>query len=935
MNIQEVWKKIYRNLAVVLFSVAAILVLVVSIYTNILVNTFSGFLQGKIESNIVLTCKLATQLISEEEFAEMQGPEDMEKPLYNEIKNRLAVFGKELSERHNTFFVYYYYYIPDRDLLQPVIDNDYTEDAYSFLTEPLELEQAPREALNTGKVVTTGLGDYSTGFKGLISAFAPVFGADGSIIALAGVDVSDEEIIEMRDGATFLSLLLLVSIIFVIISGFLSFFIYDRKEAAFIRRFTQQDLMAGLAKSLIASNDTKTLINDALRITGEFLNVSRMVVEVTGSDTGDNRTAYAWRAAGMVQASFEGEGFSALIKKTFPPEKSGDGKIFSIYCDDVHDDKQYELLYRAGIKAFIWAPLYVDGKFWAVLRIEDHTESRAWNTSNRQLVSTVSSVIAVVMARDIREQERDNALRQAKQASQAKTDFLANMSHEMRTPMNAIIGMTSIAKTSRDIEKKEYCLNKIEEASTHLLGVINDILDMSKIEANKFELSSVEFDFEKMLRKVVNVISFRVEERHQDLSVHLDTRIPRFLYGDDQRLSQVIANLLSNAVKFTPEYGSVRLDTKLEGEEKGLCTLIISVADSGIGISKEQQRRLFSSFEQADSSTSRKFGGTGLGLAISRQIVEKMGGAITVESEPDKGAVFTVIVRIMKGKGEQDPLLKPGINWGNLRILAVDDTDYIRDFFRAFAAEAGISCHTASSGAEAEALIESQGPFDIYFVDWKMPGMNGVELSRRITGYADRPKPVVILISAAEWGEIEEEARSAGVDKFLSKPLFPSSIADCINQCLGVDNLVASERPETEATDTFPGCRILLAEDVEINREIVLTLLEPTGLAIDCAGNGVQAVSLFKTDPNAYDMILMDVQMPEMDGYEAARQIRASGAPNAKTIPIIAMTANVFREDIERCLAAGMDAHIGKPLDLADMLAALRKYLPKKRRNSP
>jgi CheY-like chemotaxis protein len=353
------------------------------------------------------------------------------------------------------------------------------------------------------------------------------------------------------------------------------------------------------------------------------------------------------------------------------------------------------------------------------------------------------------------------------------------------------------------------------------------------------------------------------------------------------------------------------------------------VADSGIGISKEQQGRLFSSFEQADSSTSRKFGGTGLGLAISRRIVEMMGGAIRVESEQNKGAVFTVTVNIMKGRGKQEPLLKPGINWSNLRILVVDDAEYIGDFFQSFAEGAGISCRTALCGADAEALIKSEGPFDIYFVDWKMPGMNGVELSRRIIENADGAKPVVIMISAAEWSEIEEEARGAGVDKFLPKPLFPSAIADCINQCLGLDNVVAAEQMEPETMDTFPGRRILLAEDVEINREIVLTLLEPAALTIDCAENGVQAVDLFKSAPDAYDMIFLDVQMPEMDGYEAARQIRASGASNAKTIPIIAMTANVFREDIEKCLASGMDAHIGKPLDLADVLAVLRKYLPK------
>ncbi|MDR2741137.1 MAG: response regulator [Treponema sp.] len=931
MKLQGILKKLYDNVAVILFSIAALLVLIVSINTSVLVNIFSDFLRKNIEDNIILKCELAAELISEKELAELTGPEDMEKPLYHEIKKRLVAFG----ENNNVLFVYFYRYIPDTGSLQPLVDNDYTENSYSLLLEPLEIEKIPQKVLDTGKVATTRVGEYSVGFDGLISAFAPVFGTGGSIIALAGVDVSDEEIIQTRNRTIFLSFLLLVSIIFVIISGFLIFLIYGRKETVFIRRFAQQDLMAELAKSLITSNDAKTLINDALRITGIFLNISRMAVKVSKADADAGQTAYVWYAAGRNKAASGIAGAKALIEAMFPVEEPKNSKISSVYCGDTQKDNRYEVFNRAGIKAFIWSPLYIDGTFWAVLSIEDRMGSRVWTESDRQLVSTVSSVIAAVAAREIRERERDNALYQAKQASQAKSDFLANMSHEMRTPMNAIIGMTSIAKTSRDIEKKEYCLNKIEEASTHLLGVINDILDMSKIEANKFELSPVEFEFERMLRKVVNVINFRVEERHQEFSVHIDNRIPRFLYGDDQRLAQVITNLLSNAVKFTPEYGSVRLDTRLEKKEGDLCTLSIIVTDSGIGISKEQQGRLFTSFEQADSGTSRKFGGTGLGLAISRRIVEMMGGAIRVESEPDKGAVFTVTVNVMKGKEKQEPLLKPGINWGNLRILVVDDTDYVRDFFQNFAAEAGISCCTASNGAEAEALVESQGSFDICFVDWKMSGMNGIELSRRITEHAAGPKPVVIMISAAEWSEIEEEARSAGVDKFLSKPLFPSAIADCINQCLGLGNLVVAEGPGTETMDTFPGCRILLAEDVEINREIVLTLLEPAELMIDCAENGVQAVELFKAAPDSYDMIFLDVQMPEMDGYEAARQIRASGAANAKTIPIIAMTANVFREDIERCLAAGMDGHLGKPLDMTDILAVLRKYLPKDRRNSP
>jgi len=389
----------------------------------------------------------------------------------------------------------------------------------------------------------------------------------------------------------------------------------------------------------------------------------------------------------------------------------------------------------------------------------------------------------------------------AERASMAKSDFLSNMSHEMRTPMNAIIGMTSIAEATDDIKRKDYAIGKIKDASKHLLGVINDILDISKIEANKFELSSVIFEFEKMLQKVVDVIIFRVDERGQQLHINIDNSIPRMLIGDDQRLAQVITNLLSNAVKFTPEEGTISLDANLISEEEGIYNLQISVTDTGIGITDEQKTRLFYSFEQAEAGTSRKYGGTGLGLAISKRIVELMGGEIWAESELSCGSKFTFTAKLQRTQS-----------------------------------------------------------------------------------------------------------------------------ADVINGSAGVGDAVERAEQLGKVHD-FSRHTILLAEDVEINREIVLALLEPTHLNIECAENGVQALRMFKATPDRYDMILMDVQMPELDGYGATRALRLLDIPRAKNIPIIAMTANVFREDIENCLAAGMNGHIGKPLDINELLKELRTYL--------
>ncbi|MCL2721428.1 MAG: ATP-binding protein [Treponema sp.] len=396
---------------------------------------------------------------------------------------------------------------------------------------------------------------------------------------------------------------------------------------------------------------------------------------------------------------------------------------------------------------------------------------------------------------------------EAEAANQSKSNFLANMSHEMRTPMNAIIGMTAIGKKANGTEQKNYALDKIGDASSHLLGVINDVLDMAKIEANKLELSPIKFNFEQMLQKVLAVINFRVDEKKQRLTLDIDKNVPLFLIGDEQRLAQIITNLLSNAVKFTPEGGEIRLNAFLVCENEKYCELRIEVTDSGIGISAEQKERLFYAFEQADTGTSRQYGGTGLGLPISKRIIELMEGSIWVESEIGKGAKFIFTVKVQRS----------------------------------------IHC-----------------------------------------------------------GEINTDSKAAS----------ESSNANPFNK------------------GEFNGKTVLLAEDIEINREIFIALLEESGLIIECAENGQEALNMIEESPLKYDIVFMDVQMPVMNGHEATWRIRdyEKLKPNEKRypfnrIPIIAMTANVFKNDIEDCLAAGMDDHLGKPLDIKIVIEKLRTYL--------
>jgi CheY-like chemotaxis protein len=398
------------------------------------------------------------------------------------------------------------------------------------------------------------------------------------------------------------------------------------------------------------------------------------------------------------------------------------------------------------------------------------------------------------------------------------------------------------------------------------------------------------------------------------------------LTGDDQRLAQVVTNLLGNAVKFTHEGGSIHLGAHFLEERDGTCAIRIDVSDTGIGLTPEQQSRLFESFHQAEANTTRKFGGTGLGLSISKSIVVMMGGTIWVESEYGKGSTFTFTFQAGRGAEQLADVLAPDGRVSNLRVLVVDDDPDILLFFTQILQRYGTSCDTAGNGEDALKLLEHMGDYALLFIDWKLPGINGIELTRMLRERSVPGKSVIIMISAAEWSTIEAEAKNAGVDKFLSKPLFASDIVDQLNTCLGAPPQHAAEESRL-AAGAFAGRRILLAEDVEINREIVKALLEPTLLEIDCAENGVEAVRMFSEAPEKYDMIFMDVQMPEMDGYEATRYIRALHIPRAGTIPIVAMTANVFREDVERSLAAGMNDHIGKPLDFEQVVQQLQRYL--------
>ena len=558
-----------------------------------------------------------------------------------------------------------------------------------------------------------------------------------------------------------------------------------------------------------------------------------------------------------------------------------------------------------------------------------------------------------------RDEQISEAMKEAELANKAKSNFLANMSHEIRTPMNAILGMTQIASKTNDMDKLKYCLSNIENSSAHLLKIINDILDMSKIEAGKLELDNTPLNIEKMLIRVCDLVIEKVEQKDISFNIVLGRNMRMHYIGDELRLSQVITNLFSNAVKFTPVGGRIELRAHEAETGDGYSVVRFTVKDTGIGMTEEQIGRLFTAFEQAESGTSRKFGGTGLGLAISKIIIEKMGGRIWVESEPGNGSQFHFEVRLERPEYQNGAVIYGNIKPSDLRLLIIDPDVDEREYLKAITNKFGITnIDFADSVAEAVdraiSARENHSPYDVAFVDHALISEKGLEYIRNSSFKIDKNN-VIVMTTFLNWNKIEASLKNVGVTRFIPKPLFPSSILNTINEIVGgktknIDITADTAKTGTgngngngrlrredeegaepfesfESFEQFAGRCILLAEDIEINREIVGALLEPTLLSIDYAETGGEAVKMFAENPGKYELIFMDIQMPEMDGLEATRRIRALDVPKAQTIPIIAMTANAFKEDVVKCLDAGMNGHLGKPLDFDDVLNKLRTYL--------
>ena len=578
----------------------------------------------------------------------------------------------------------------------------------------------------------------------------------------------------------------------------------------------------------------------------------------------------------------------------------------------------------------------IDSADRRVLIIQESTEEKAEAAILYAAVIGLLMIVIVIYAYKLRNeyllkrQQKilQDALLVAQKANDAKRDFLSRMSHEIRTPMNAIIGMSAVAFNYLDDKKRTAdCLSKITFSSKHLLMLLNDVLDMSKIENGKLNIRQELFDLKNLVTSLADINYGLATAKGLAFEIVISGFKDELLLGDSMRVNQILLNLLSNAIKFTPKGGSVRLEIRMLRSASDKIWLRFIVKDSGIGMKKEFLEHLYEPFEQADNGIARKYGGTGLGMAITKNLVAIMDGTIEVESQEGAGTTFMVDLPFGVSKVDK----KTAAEMEEMRVLVVDDDNDTCEHAAVLLKGMGVNVDWALNGFEAiekvRSACEDDGRcYDVCFIDWCMPELDGIETARRMRSYVG-PDVLIIIISAYDWSGIEEQAKAAGVNAFIAKPFFASNLYNML--------LTVSRKPElgfsavgNKETYDFGGKKVLLVEDNELNMEIASELLKFVNLQVEHAENGKVAVNIFRNSKEKeYALIFMDIQMPLMNGYDAARCIRSSEHPAAGTIPIIAMTANAFNDDVQAAFDAGMNGHLAKPIDVEVLYKTIARYI--------
>jgi two-component system sensor histidine kinase/response regulator len=588
------------------------------------------------------------------------------------------------------------------------------------------------------------------------------------------------------------------------------------------------------------------------------------------------------------------------------------------------EDRQRALLNNLGRHTAEYWLTYPDGR----RMLFETVTSPLWDEKGN--VHGVLGISRNITERKRQEEEIRRAKDLAEEATRMKSDFLANMSHEIRTPLNAIIGLSHLVlQTDLSARQRDY-VAKVQTSGQHLLGVINDILDFSKVEAGKLDLEHTDFELEKLLDTTSSLIADKAFAKGLEVVVDIAPDVPVHLVGDSLRLGQVLLNYANNAVKFT-EQGEILIAVRASERTERDVLLHFRVQDTGIGLSAEQMQRLFQSFSQADTSTTRRFGGPGLGLAISRKLATLMGGEVGVESEPGRGSTFWFSARLGIGHAKQREFT-PDPDMRGRRALIVDDNDQARAVMSEMLASMTFITHGVCCGTEAVDELrrahESGEPYDVVYLDWRMPGMDGMETARRIRSLPLEAAPMVLMVTAFGREEVVKEARDAGIQGVLVKPVSPSllfdtTVAAISKRCIRAQAVAPVPRQDSRRLAAIEGARILLVEDNEINQQVARELLEQAGLVVDVADNG--QVALERLAAAKYDLVFMDMQMPVMDGLKATQLLRATG--HLDTLPVIAMTANAMEQDRRRCLDAGMNDFLVKPIEPEDLWKMLLRWL--------